>query len=157
STVSRLELELKRPVLLESERSMPTDARADLIARRVRAACALGSRMTGEVVLPAHRERLKEILDRPEFGEARDRGPDWLARWLGRLGDWLRSFLEAEGAQSFASFTRALVLGLAVAAALAAILRLARTRRAASPATPRSDQRQAERLRDPAEHLMLAR
>ncbi len=153
----RLESELGRPLLRDSERSIALEARADLIGRRAKAACALKSRFSGPLIEPANRQRLKEILDRPVFAEARKRNPDWLARWLNRLSEWLSSLFEAEGAQTFASFTRALVLGLALAAAVAGAIRLARRRPRVTkaPAHPTATVN-AERLEDPAVHLSLA-
>jgi hypothetical protein len=144
-------------LLRDPERSIPAKARVDLIDRRVKAACALQSRFLSVSIQRANRQRLKEILDRPVFADARNRKPDWLARWLNNLAEWLSSLFEAEGAQSFAVFTRALVLGLAFAAAMAAAIRLAyRPRRPPKAVAHLAAPVNAERLADPAVHLSLA-
>lgn len=154
---ARLESDLGRPLLLQSERALEPTARAGLIERRARTACELRSRLSGVSIKPANRERLKQILDRPELAGARKRNPDWLARWIRRLGDWLASLFEAQGAQSFAGFTRALVLGLAVAVGAAGLIRAWRSRarvpRTAEPSTARA---QPARLADPPVHLAAA-
>jgi hypothetical protein len=155
-TTSHLEAELGRPLLRHFERSMAPNARADLLIRRVKAACALRSKISGAPLEPVDRERLKEILARPEFAGARRRTPDWLARWLGRIQDWINSLFAAQGAQSFASWTRALVFSLAIAAALAGAIRLARRRRIAStPGRPIAVAPSAK-LRQPAAYLAQA-
>jgi hypothetical protein len=153
---SRLESDLRRPLLRDPERSIPADARADLIVLRARAACALNSRLSGVSIQPANRKRLAQILDRPEFAGARTRNPEWLARWLRRLGEWFESLFEAQGAQSFASFTRALVLGLALAAAVAGWMRVVRWRRIARAPAPSDAVVNAPRFEEPAVHLSLA-
>ncbi|HXN41820.1 MAG TPA: hypothetical protein VN918_08545, partial [Myxococcaceae bacterium] len=77
---AQLESDLGRPLLLQPERSLDPVARASLIERRARAVCRLQSRFSGVSVQAANRDRLKQILDRPEFAGARKRNPDWLAR-----------------------------------------------------------------------------
>jgi hypothetical protein len=153
---SQLETGLGRPLLLQSERSLDPLARADLIERRARATCALQSRLSGISIQPANRDRLKQILDRPEFAGARMRNPDWLARWVRRLGEWLESLFEGQEAQSFAGFTRALVLGLALAAGAAGLIRLLRKVRAPSAAEPQAATAQPLLLEEPSVHLSLA-
>jgi len=153
---SRFESDFGRPLLRQAERSIPSLSRVELIGRRAKLACALTSRFSGAAIRSADRDRLKEILDRPEFAGARTRDPEWLARWWRRLGEWFESLLEAEGAQSFASFTRALVLGLALAAAAAGLLRLARRPRTARLVKTSALASAPERLEDPAAHLSLA-
>jgi hypothetical protein len=153
---AQLESDLGRPLLLEPERSLDPVARAGLIGRRARAACRLQSRLLGVSIQPANRDRLKQILDRPEFAGARARNPDWLARWLRRLGEWLESLFEARGAQSFAGFTRALVLGLAVAAGAAGLIRVLRRVRFPRAAPPPAATAQRPKLADPPVYLSLA-
>jgi hypothetical protein len=153
---SRFESDIGRPLLREPERSIPPVSRVELIARRAKLACALTSQFSGAASHRADRDRLKEILDRPEFAGARTRNSEWLARWWRRLGEWFESLLEAEGAQSFANFTRALVLGLALAAAAAGFFRLARRATTASAGKPSTLPSIRERLENPAAHLSLA-
>jgi len=153
---SRFESDFGRPLLRQPERSIPPLSRVELIGRRAKLACALTSRFSGGATRSADRDRLKEILDRPEFAGARTRDPEWLARWWRRLGEWFESLLEAEGAQSFASLTRALVLGIALAAATAGLLRLARRPRTARVVKASALASAPQRLEDPAAHLSLA-
>jgi len=153
---AQLESDLGRPLLLKSERSLDPVARAGLIERRAQATCRLQSRLSDVSIQPGNRDRLKRILDRPEFAGARTRNPDWLARWLRRLGEWLESLFEARGAQSFAGFTRALVLGLAVAAGAAGLIRALRRVRVAREAKPPTATAQRPTLADPPVYLSLA-
>ena len=153
---AQLESDLGRPLLLQPEGSRDPVTRAGLIERRARAVCRLQSRFSGVSVEAANRDRLKQILDRPEFAGARKRNPDWLARWLRRLGEWLESLFEAQGAQSFAGFTRALVLGLAVAAGAAGLIRALRRVRVQRAAEPQAAMAQRPTLADPPVYLSLA-
>jgi hypothetical protein len=64
---AQLESDLGRPLLLQPEGSRDPVIGAGLIERRAHAACRLQSRLSGVSVQAANRERLKQILDRPEF------------------------------------------------------------------------------------------
>jgi hypothetical protein len=102
-------------------------------------------------------QRLTDILARPEFSRARQRY-DIFSDLGARFREWLLSLAGARATESFARWTRWLVLLLAGATAALALLRWARrghsARRAApGPKTPAG----ALRLEDPAVHLSRAR
>lgn len=124
-------------------------------------ACALeeAERTAAPSALPASEpERLKAILDRPEFARARQRHGDLLKRLMRQLEDWLEGLFQSHGAQSFAVATRAVMLGLAFALVLWGALRFAarRGRRAAAPLG--ATQEAAPLVLDsPGEHLARAR
>ena len=72
------------------------------------------------------------------------------------MGEWLESLFEAREAQSFAGFTRALVLGLALAAGAAGLIRALRKVRVPSAAQPQAATGQPLLLEGPPVHLSLA-
>lgn len=99
-------------------------------------ACALQeAERSAPAALPVSEpERLKAILDRPEFSRARQRHGDLVKRLMRQLEAWMESLFESSGAQSFAVATRAVMLGLAFALVLWGVLKLAgRRRRVAAP------------------------
>jgi hypothetical protein len=139
---------------------LPTEQLARDVATRLREACALQEATAREQApLPASDpKRLREILDRPEFAQARRRETDLLQRLMRQLDAWLDSLFESQGAQSFAVATRAIILGLALAVALWAMLHLRRWRRPSTAhvqGTPGAAAPLA--LDSPREHLQRAR
>ncbi|RKH65576.1 DUF4129 domain-containing protein [Corallococcus aberystwythensis] len=103
-------------------------------------------------------ERLRAILDRPEFARARQRNTDLLARLLRELQNWLEGLFESRGAQGFAVATRAVMLGVALAVVLFGVLRMRwrRSRKAVSAHTVEGEAAPLE-LDTPGEHLGRAR
>ncbi|MFP2907395.1 DUF4129 domain-containing protein [Pyxidicoccus sp. 3LFB2] len=134
--------------------------RAKQLAGFLERACAL---QEAEQRAPATRpasepERLKAILDRPEFQRARQRHGDLVKRLMRELEAWMESLFESSEAQGFAVATRAVMLGLALALVLWGVLRLS-TRRRFKPVTPGA-MTTAEAplvLDSPGEHLRRAR
>ncbi|MFL5348034.1 MAG: DUF4129 domain-containing protein, partial [Hyalangium sp.] len=103
-------------------------------------------------------DRLRAILDRPEFSQARKRNTDLLQRLLRQIDAWLSGFFQSRGAQSFAVVTRAVMLGLALAVGLWGLLWFRRWRRpAAAPARASTGAHAPLALDSPREHLQRAR
>jgi len=104
------------------------------------------------------RARLEDILSRPEFAHARQRQGDVLDRLLRWVKDWFEELLQTQGAQSFATSTRLIVLVLGFAVVLFVLLRLRHWKR--SPMRrqdPAEAGRAEEKLDSPGEHLARAR
>ncbi|EAU68084.1 hypothetical protein STIAU_5109 [Stigmatella aurantiaca DW4/3-1] len=138
---------------------VPPGTWANTVAVRIQEACALQDAAAHQAPPPAsQRDRLQAILDRPEFAQARRRNTDLIQRALRELESWLDGFFQSRGAQSFAVATRAVMLGLALAAILWALLRLRLWRRAA-PANARAASQAPSPLEldPPREHLQRAR
>lgn len=133
---------------------------ASAVKTRLEQACALEEAAAREQTPPpaSTPERLRAILDRPEFAHARQRNNDLLQRLLRELEAWMDGFFQSRGAKGFAVGTRALILGLAVAVVLWGLLRL-RLRRAGVVKAAARTQTQAEPLKldSPGEHLQRAR
>lgn len=137
---------------------VPVEQLARDVTVRLREACELQQAAALQPAPPSDPARLRAILDRPEFAQARRRNTDLLQRLMRQLDAWLDGFFQSQGAQSFAVATRAIVLGLALAVALWAVLRLRRWRQAApAPSPEASGESAALALESPAEHLRRAR
>ncbi|WP_224362243.1 DUF4129 domain-containing protein [Hyalangium versicolor] len=139
---------------------VPPEQLARDVVTRLRAACALQEEEAHaqEPVPPSSPDRLRAILDRPEFAQARKRNTDILQRLLRQLNAWLDSFFQSRGAQTFSIATRAVMLGLALAVVLWAALRFRRQRRpegAQALGTP--GEAAPLELDSPREHLRRAR
>jgi hypothetical protein len=141
----------------------PTDdtqsGRVRTALQRMRGACASLDAAREEQALPgSNRERLRDILSRPEFAQARQRQGDLAQRLMRLVREWLEELLQTRGAQSFATGTRTAVLALSVALVLFVVLRLRSWRRGpvrgGSKAAPSAA---ALALDSPGEHLGRAR
>jgi hypothetical protein len=130
------------------------------VMTRLREACAFqeATARSQEPLPLSTPDRLRGILDRPEFAQARRRNTDFVQRLIRQIDAWLSGFFQSRGAQSFAVATRAVMLGLALAVVLWAVLRLRRWRRV-STAKARSEEGAAAPLMldSPREHLRRAR
>lgn len=154
---------------LESrERAIPLhprdDASTEQLARdmvvRLREACAFqeATARSQEPLPVSTPARLRAILDRPEFSQARRRNTDLVQRLIRQIDAWLSGFFQSRGAQSFAVATRAVMLGLALAVVLWAVLRFRRWRRASTAQGHREEAAAAPLALDsPREHLRRAR
>jgi hypothetical protein len=146
---------------LRSPKDDPPEAHAETATRRLQEACAqLAAPENATGPLPhGDPARLREILSRPEFAQARQRQGDLLQRLMRTLSDWLEELLQTRQAQSFASSTRTVVLVLGFAVALFAVLRLRHWRRgpARRGAEMGTDTAMALVLDSPGEHLARAR
>ncbi|WP_224249163.1 DUF4129 domain-containing protein [Hyalangium gracile] len=139
---------------------LPAEQLARDVVTRLRAACELQEAATRVQALPpsSDTDRLRAILDRPEFSQARKRNTDLLQRLMRQLDAWLSTFFQSRGAQSFAIATRAVMLGLALAVVLWAALRFRRWRRPTEPQALGSPGAAAPlELDSPGEHLRRAR
>ncbi len=105
--------------------------RARIAADRLELACLFQAEPRGAAL--ADGASLEEILRRPEFARAREGSGDLAERLYRRLIAWLTSLLRTRGAESYAEWTRVLVLAAALAVALLGALRLARWRRERAP------------------------
>ncbi|MFL5319562.1 MAG: DUF4129 domain-containing protein [Myxococcaceae bacterium] len=148
------EQELGFSLLRGAEQQLPFEKQRMLAASRIRSACALVGQKSAAGV--ARNPTVTEILDRPEFAGARDRGSDALVQLWRRFTDWIESMLGEKPAQTFADSVRVIVLGLAGALAAVIALRLRRLRfggraRSTSPATG-----EALQLLDPSVHFVRA-
>lgn len=147
--------------LAEDGASAPERARqvADFLER----ACALeaeAAKAPAVAVPPSEPERLKAILDRPEFARARQRHGDMLKRLMRELEAWLESLFQSSEAQGFAVATRAVILALALALVLWGTLRLLwayRSRKAALVPAAAAQPQAPLVLDSPGEHLRRAR
>ncbi|MCP3103411.1 DUF4129 domain-containing protein [Myxococcus sp. K15C18031901] len=144
-----------------AEEGATAPQRAKQVADFLEHLCALEARRD-EVPVPElsteEQGRLKAILDRPEFAQARKRHGDLLKQWMRRIEGWLEGLFESREAQGFAVATRAVMLGLALAVVLWGVLRL-RERRLRRPVAT-TGATLAERplvLDAPPEHLRRAR
>jgi hypothetical protein len=139
---------------------VPVEQLARDVSVRLREACELQENAASQQapLAPSDPARLRAILDRPEFAQARRRNTDLLQRLIRQLDAWLDTFFQSEGAQSFAVTTRAIVLGLALAVVLWVVLRLRRWRGATPAQGPGTLKDSAPlALESPAEHLRRAR
>ncbi|HEX8698050.1 MAG TPA: hypothetical protein VF815_04390, partial [Myxococcaceae bacterium] len=145
---------------LRPVKDVPVDQLARDVSVRLREACELQEAAARQQApLPSSDPaRLRAILDRPEFAQARKRNTDLLQRLMRQIDAWLDGFFQSQGAQSFAVATRAIVLGLALAVVLWVALRLRRWR-GASPAqgSQALEDSAPLALESPAEHLRRAR
>jgi len=146
---------------LHPRNEVSTEELAQDVVARLRAACDFqeATARSQEPMPESTPDRLRAILDRPEFSHARRRNTDLVQRLIRQIDAWLSGFFQSRGAQSFATVTRAVMLGLALAVVLWAVLRFRRWRRTSTTA-------QAERekganaplvLDSPGEHLRRAR
>ncbi|PTL77288.1 hypothetical protein DAT35_45480 [Vitiosangium sp. GDMCC 1.1324] len=147
---------------LRSPEDKTPEERARTAARRLQGVCTqLEEARNAPAALPrTDGARLQEILSRPEFAHARQRQGDVLQRLLTLAAAWLEDLLQTRQAQSFATSTRTVVLGLGFAVVLFAVLRLRHWRRGAvrRGEEPGTDTRaEALRLDLPGEHLARAR
>ncbi len=127
---------------------------------RLREACAFQEATASpQAPLPVSSpDRLRAILDRPEFSQARRRNTDLVQRLIRQVDAWLSGFFQSRGAQSFATVTRTVMLGLALAVVLWAVLRFRRWRRASAAQPLREEGAAAPLVLDsPGEHLRRAR
>lgn len=105
--------------------------RAKQLAGFLERSCALQAEAERAAAAPlpvSEPERLKAILDRPEFARARQRHGDVLKRLMRELEAWLEGLFESNEAQGFAVATRAVMLGLALALVLWGVLKLSARR-----------------------------
>jgi hypothetical protein len=139
---------------------VPKEELARDVVARLREACALqeATALSQEPSSTSAPDRLRAILDRPEFSQARHRNTDLLQRLMRQVDAWLSGLFQSRGAQSFAVATRALMLGLALAVALWTALRLRRWRRPSeAPGQATTGAEAALALDSPREHLQRAR
>jgi hypothetical protein len=137
-----------------------TERLAQDMGARLREACAFqeDSAHSEEPPPVSSPERLRAILDRPEFSQARKRNTDLLQRLLRQADAWLNGFFQSKGAQSFATATRAVILGLGLAVVLWGVLRFRRWRRpSAAQALAEAGGAAPLELDSPREHLQRAR
>jgi Domain of unknown function (DUF4129) len=157
SELATAEAELGAPLLRPGEANLLIADQARTAASRLATICALKALPPPAGVAP-DRAKLKAILDRPEFAQARGRGDDAMIRWIRRLKEWLDDLFQTRQAQSYSELTRTLVLGLALALVVAAALRLRQRRQQALHArTTLAPGPEALRLDSPAEHLARAK
>ncbi|KFE66659.1 DUF4129 domain-containing protein [Hyalangium minutum] len=145
---------------LRPQGDFSTEQLAQDVAARLRETCAFQeSSARPQASLPdSSPERLRAILDRPEFSQARRRNTDLLQRLLRQADAWLSGLFQSKGAQSFAITTRAIILGLGLAVVLFGVLRFRRWRRPATqPAAPAAEAAARLELDSPREHLQRAR
>jgi hypothetical protein len=139
---------------------IPPEQLARDMVTRLKETCAL-QEATERVQEPAPvsaPDRLRAILDRPEFSQARKRNTDLLQRLLRQVDAWLSGFFQSRGAQSFAVVTRAIMLGVALAVVLWGALWFRRWRRPAqAPARVSTTGAAPLALDSPREHLQRAR
>jgi hypothetical protein len=102
---------------------------------------------------PPDRDRMREILARPELAGALHNRGEWFEGWLRVLLHWLEDLLGSKGAGAFASGTRALVLGLAAAVVALGTWRVLRFRRGKRVAPSRAAAPVPLRLDPPGDHL----
>ncbi|QSQ15132.1 DUF4129 domain-containing protein [Myxococcus landrumensis] len=130
---------------------------ADFLQR----ACALERNEASAPVVefPANeRERLKGVLDRPEFAKARQRHGDLVKQFLRKLESWLEGAFESREAQGFAVATRAVMLGLAIALVLWGVLKVRAMRLRRNVARAGGQSASVPLVLDaPPEHLKRAR
>lgn len=139
---------------------MPPEQRARDMATRLRSVCELqdAAARAQQHVPTSDPDRLRAILDRPEFSQARKRNTDLMQRLMRQIDAWLSGFFQSRGAQSFAIATRAIMLGLALAVVLWGVLRVRRWRRPLEFHVPGSSETAAPlELDSPREHLQRAR
>jgi hypothetical protein len=138
-----------------------TERLAQGVVARLRAACDFQEAPARfqEPTPVSTPDRLRAILERPEFSQARRRNTDLVQRLIRQADAWLSGFFQSRGAQSFATATRALMLGLALAVVLWAVLRFRRWRRTStmSRAEPEKEGAAPLALDSPGEHLRRAR
>lgn len=131
------------------------------VVARLRAACGFqeATARSQEPMPASTPDRLRAILDRPEFSQARRRNTDLVQRLIRQVDAWLSGFFQSRGAQSFATATRAVMLGLALAVVLWAVLRFQRWRRSStmSRTGPAKGAEAPLALDSPGEHLRRAR
>jgi hypothetical protein len=142
------------------EQDATAPERAKQLVGFLEQACALQESERGVAAAPpaGEPERLKAILDRPEFSRARQRHGDLVKRLMRELEAWMEGLFESSEAQGFAVATRAVMLGLAVALVLWGVLRLsARRRFKAAPSGSVSGAAAPLVLDSPGEHLGRAR
>ncbi|RKH74120.1 DUF4129 domain-containing protein [Corallococcus interemptor] len=132
--------------------------RARQLSVYLEAVCALDAEPAVSPGVTSEPERLRAILDRPEFARARQRNSDLLTRLLHELQNWLEGLFESRGAQGFAVATRAVMLGLALAVVLFGVLRVRWRRNRKAVTTPGVEGEAAPlELDTPGEHLGRAR
>ncbi len=136
----------------------PEQLAQDMVTR-LREACAFqeATAHSQEPLPVSTPDRLRAILDRPEFAQARRRNTDLVQRLIRQIDAWLSGFFQSRGAQSFAVATRAVMLGLALAVVLWAVLRFRRWRRVSTAQVHREEGAAAPLMLDsPREHLRRA-
>ncbi len=163
NVVGGLALELGGMPLPPPEQDTSAPERARQVADFLERACALqeeAAKAPPAEVSAGEAERLRAILDRPEFARARQRHGDLVKRLMRELEAWLEGLFESSEAQGFAVATRALILGLALAVVLWGILRLLNAYQARkAPMRPGgvADAHAPLVLDSPGEHLKRAR
>jgi hypothetical protein len=132
--------------------------RARQLTVYLKAVCDLEAQAPQGPEVSSEPQRLKDILDRPEFARARQRNSDVVERLLRELVNWLEGLFESRSAQGFAVATRAVMLGVALAVVLFGVLRV-RWRRNQKASTPQGTAAEAPPLEldTPGEHLGRAR
>ncbi|MCP3167145.1 DUF4129 domain-containing protein [Myxococcus qinghaiensis] len=137
--------------------------RARQVADFLEKACALeqqeaASKEAVEELSGEERERLTDVLDRPEFSRARQRHGDVVKQLLRKLEAWLEGLFESREAQGFAVATRAVMLGCAIALVLWGALKLRSLRLRGNTVAPGASDAGAPLVLDaPPEHLKRAR
>nr|WP_211194004.1 DUF4129 domain-containing protein [Pyxidicoccus fallax] len=161
SVVDGLAARLGGMPLPPADEDASASERAKQVAAFLERSCALqaeAERTASEALPPSEPERLRAILDRPEFSRARQRHGDLLKRLMRELESWLEGLFESSGAQGFAVATRALILGLALAVVLWGVLTLSARRRRKATAVSAAPLANAPLVLDsPGEHLRRAR
>jgi hypothetical protein len=130
------------------------------VVARLREACAFqeGAARAQDPLPASSPDRLRAILDRPEFSQARKRNTDFLQRIIRQADAWLSGFFQSQGAQSFAVATRAVILGLGLAVVLWGVLRFRRWRHPSAALSHRDTGSASPLALDsPREHLKRAR
>ncbi|WP_233602048.1 DUF4129 domain-containing protein, partial [Corallococcus sp. CA047B] len=158
--VNRLVEQLEGVPLPPGTSGQTPEGRARQLTVYLEAVCKLeaGQQQADAPEVASDPERLRAILDRPEFARARQRNSDVLTRLLRELETWLEGLFESRGAQGFAVATRALMLGVALAVVLFGVLRV-RWRRSRKVAVAPGAEGAAQPLEldTPGEHLGRAR
>ncbi|MCY1041784.1 O-antigen ligase family protein [Corallococcus sp. bb12-1] len=157
--VNRLVEQLEGVPLPPGTSGQTPQDRAHQLTVYLDAVCKLETgQQSGAPEVASNPERLRAILDRPEFARARQRNSDVVTRLLRELETWLEGLFESRGAQGFAVATRAVMLGVALAVVLFGVLRV-RWRRNRKVVLAAGTQGEAPPLEldTPGEHLGRAR
>jgi hypothetical protein len=158
--VSQLQQRMEGLPLPPAEQDATAPERAKQLSEYLQRACALQESAEHDAAptVQGDPDRLRAILDRPEFARARQRKGDVLQHMLRELQRWLEGLFESRGAQGFAVATRAVMLGVALAVVLFGVLRLRFRRQSRTAATTDAARASAPLVLDsPGEHLGRAR
>lgn len=144
------------PLPLSPPPGADTSKQIAFTRERLQAYCAVTA-APQEAFAPPDRDRMREILARPELADATHNRGEWIEGWLRALWHWLRDLLGSKGAGEFANGTRAVVLGLAAAVVALGTWRVLRFRRGKRVAPSRAAAPVPLRLDPPGDHLGRAR